>query len=47
MACFERSDARLLDVLWGIEIGFTGGKVQNIFACRFEGFGLGVDREGR
>ena len=43
----ECDDARFLDMLGGVEVGFTGGETTDVFTRRLQGLGLGIDRERR
>ena len=47
LAGLERSDAGLLNVLGRVEIGLAGGEAAHVLAGGEEGFGFGVNGEGR
>ena len=46
-AAFERGNARVLDVLGGVEVGFAGGETTDVFTGCLEGLGLGIDGKRR
>src|SRR4029077_7079045 len=47
LAALDRLDCGLLDVVWGVEIGFAGSEPDNIAAGQFERARLVRDGDGR
>jgi hypothetical protein len=47
LPALRADDARLLDVLRGVEVGFAGGETTDIFTGGLQGLGLGIDGERR